>query len=131
MKTITTLITCIIINLNIQAQDTSILKTGPQGGNMKTVQNYNIELVNSISRISVYLYDQSLNPVSNDGILGEIIFCYAYNECLNKYLTSSGKNGFTVSVVNPRFDYCDITLITNGSPVKAKFNNSNGIAENK
>ena len=130
MKTIAIMIAC-IINLTVHAQETSLLKTGPQGGGMKTIQNYNIELVNSTNRISVYLYDKSLSPVSNDGVLGEVIFCYTYNECLNKPLTTLGKNGFTVSVANTHYDYCDITLIINGIPVEAKFNNSTGFAENK
>lgn len=131
MKTIAIIITGIILNFNIQAQDTSILKIGPQGGSMKTVQEYNIELVNSISRISVYLYDKSLNPVSNDGVLSEITFCYAYDECLNKPLTILGNNGYSVSVSNSHFNYCEVTLIVNGKALKAKFNNTVGLTENK
>lgn len=131
MKTIAVIITCIMFSHTIHAQDESILKIGPQGGSMKTVQNYNIELVNSISRMYVYLYDKSLTPVSNDGVLSEIMFCYEYDECLNKSLTILGKNGYTVNVVNSHFYYCEVTLIINGNPIKAKFNNTSGLTENK
>lgn len=119
-----------IITININAQEKNIIQIGPKGGVVKTVQNYNIEMLNSVSIIYVYLYDKSLNAVSNDGVQSEIIFCYSYDECLNKPLNMLGKNGFSVNVANPRFDYCDITLIINGIPVKAKFNNSTNIAEN-
>ena len=130
MKTIA-IITCIIFSLHLQAQKSETLKPGPQGGGMKTVQNYNVELVNSISRVSVYLYDKSLNPVSNDGVLSEIIFCYAYYECLNKQLIPLGKNGYTVSLANSHFNYCEVNLIINGKPLNVKFNNSIGLAESK
>lgn len=129
MKTLI-IIALSIITININAQEKNIIQIGPKGGVVKTVQNYNIEMLNSVSIIYVYLYDKSLNAVSNDGVLSEIIFCYPYDECLNKPLNMLGKNGFSVNVANPRFDYCDITLIINGIPVKAKFNNSTNIAEN-
>ncbi len=130
MKTISIII-CIIFSVNLKAQDAAITKIGPQGGGMKTVQNYNVELVNSISRVSVYLYDKSLTPVSNDGVLSEIIFCYEYDECLNKPLTILGKNGYTVNVANSHFKYCEVNLIINGKPISVKFNNSSGIVESK
>lgn len=129
MKTLL-IITLSIITLCTKAQDKNIIQIGPKGGVVKTIQNYNIELLNSVSVIYVYIYDKSLNAVSNDGVLSEIVFCYPYDECLNKPLNTVGKNGFSVSVANPRFDYCDITLIINGIPVKAKFINSTNIAEN-
>ena len=130
MKTLL-IITCIVLNLNSNAQEGANTKPGPQGGGIKTVQNYNVELVNSISRVSVYLYDKSLNPVSNDGVLSEIVFCYAYDECLNKQLTPLGKNGYTVSLANSHFNYCEVNLIINGKPLSVKFNNTIGLAESK
>lgn len=130
MKTLL-IIACIILNLNSQAQGNVSIKPGPQGGGIKAVQAYQVELVNSISRVSVYLYDKSLNPVSNEGVLSEIIFCYAYNECLNKQLTPLGKNGYTVSLSNSHFNYCEVNLIINGKPLNVKFNNSIGLAESK
>jgi hypothetical protein len=120
-----------LIAIHTIAQEKNSTPLGPKGGVVKTVQNYNIELLNSVSIIYVYLYDKSLNAISNSGVLSEIILCYSYEECLNKPLKPLGKNGFSVSVANPQFDYCDITLIIDGKPLKAKFNNSTGIAENK
>lgn len=118
-----------MIIITTKAQEKNIIQIGPKGGIVKTVQNYNIEMLNTVSVIYVYLYDKSLNAVSNNGVLSEIIFCYPYDECLNKPLNILGKNGFSVNVANQRFDYCDITLIINGIPVKAKFMNSTNIAE--
>ena len=118
-----------IITINIKAQEKQIVQIGPKGGVVKTVQNYNIEMLNSVSMIYVYLYDKSLNAVSNDGVISEILLCYSYDECLNKSLKILGKNGFSVSVANPQFDYCDITLIINGKPIKANFNNSTRVSE--
>jgi hypothetical protein len=128
MKTVL-IIALSIITICTKAQEKNIIQIGPKGGVVKTIQNYNIEFLNSVSVIYVYLYDKSLNEVSNNGVLSEIVFCYPYDECLNKPLTTLGKNGFTVSVANHHFDYCDITLIINGIPIKAKFNNSTTIAE--
>jgi hypothetical protein len=128
MKTLLIIVLSMTMS-STRAQEKNIVQIGPKGGIVKTIQNYNIELLNSVSIIYVYIYDKSLNAVSNDGVLSEIVFCYPYDECLNKPLTTMGKNGFTVSVANPRFDYCDITLIINGIPVKAKFMNSTNIAE--
>ncbi len=128
MKTLL-IIALSIITIHTKAQEKKIMQIGPKGGVVKTVQNYNIEMLNSVSIIYVYLYDKSLNAVSNDGVISEIMFCYPYDECLNKSLKILGKNGFSVNVANPQFDYCDITLIINGRPIKAKFNNSTTIAE--
>jgi len=112
------------------AQKQNTIQIGPKGGVVKTVQNYNIEMLNSTSVIYIYIYDKSLNAVSNSGVISEIVFCYPQDECLNKSLNVLGKNGFSVSIANPRYDYCDVTLIIDGVPIKAKFINSSNIAEN-
>jgi hypothetical protein len=130
MKTLA-IITCIVLSINLQAQKTKPVTSGPQGGVINRVENYNIELVNSISRVSVYLYDSSLAPVSNDGVLSEIIFCYPEDECLNKNMTTLGKNGYTVSLANAHFAYCDVNLIINGKPITTKFTNTSALAEGK
>ena len=116
--------------LQAKAQENNVVRTGPNGGLLKSVQNYNIEMLQSISSVNVYVYDKSLNPLSNNGILAEIIFCYAHDVCLNKSLIANNRNGFFVTITNSQFDYCDIHLFINGKDIQVKFNNSIGLAEN-
>jgi hypothetical protein len=115
--------------LQAKAQENNLVRTGPNGGLLKSVQNYNIEMLQSISSVNVYVYDKSLNPLSNNGILAEIIFCYAHDVCLNKSLIANNRNGFFVTITNSQFDYCDIHLFINGKEIQVKFNNSTCIAE--
>jgi hypothetical protein len=115
--------------LQAKAQENNLVRTGPNGGLLKSVQNYNIEMLQSISSVNVYVYDKSLNPLSNNGILAEIIFCYAHDVCLNKSLIANNRNGFFVTITNSQFDYCDIHLFIDGKEIQVKFNNSTCIAE--
>jgi hypothetical protein len=115
--------------LQAKAQENNVVRTGPNGGLLKSVQNYNIEMLQSISSVNVYVYDKSLNPLSNNGILAEIIFCYAHDVCLNKSLIADNRNGFFVTITNSQFDYCDIHLFIDGKEIQVKFNNSTCIAE--
>lgn len=123
------IITFVILTMNVMAQDVSENKVGPKGGVIKYVQGYNIEMINSIRYLSVYLYDKNLNSIPNDGILSEVIFCYAYDECLNKPLNPNGKYGFIVNIANPDYNYCDINLIINGKFISAKFDNVIGLTD--
>jgi hypothetical protein len=118
-----------IILLQVNAQESKVVRTGPNGGLLKTVQYYNIEMLQSISSVNVYVFDKSLNPLSNNGILAEIIFCYAHDVCLNKSLIADNRNGFFVTITNSQFDYCDIHLFIDGKEIQVKFNNSTCIAE--
>lgn len=119
-----------LILIQVKAQENKAVRTGPNGGLLKTVQNYNIEMLHSISTVYVYVFDNSLNPISNNGVLAEIIFCYAHDVCLNKSLIADNRNGFFVTITNSQFDYCDIHLFINGKDIQVKFNNSIGLAEN-
>jgi hypothetical protein len=115
--------------IQAKAQENNVVRTGPNGGLLKTVQYYNIEMLQSISSVNVYVFDKSLNPLSNNGILAEIIFCYAHDVCLNKSLIADNRNGFFVTITNSQFDYCDIHLFIDGKEIQVKFNNSTCIAE--
>jgi hypothetical protein len=129
MKSILVMALSIII-LQAKAQESKTVRTGPNGGLLKTVQYYNIEMLHSISSVYVYVYDKSLNPISNNGVLADIVFCYAHDVCLNKSLLADTRNGFSVTITNPQFDYCDIYLFIEGKEIDVKFNNSIGLAEN-
>jgi hypothetical protein len=128
MKTIITIIFAIVI-YSAQGQDTLSNVSGPHGGRLKLVQNYNVEVLGSYRRVITYLFDKDLKPISNKGINGSILFFYADNASLNVKLKPYETNGFYAEVSAVDYFYCVVNLTIYGKTISSKFDNLSDLAK--
>ena len=128
MKIFLTIILALSI-CNANAQDTISNISGPHGGRIKTIQNYNIEVLGTYHRVITYLFDKDLKPISNKGINGNILFFYADNASLNIKLKPYEINGFFAEISATDYYYCVVNLSIYGKTISSKFDNLSQLAE--
>ncbi len=119
----------IFLVTSIRAQDSLHYMSGPHGGLLKTVEEYNIETINTYGCITAYVFDKSFTIIPNKFISGSILFFYNNGATLNNYLIPSGTDGFTADVPSINYYYYTIHFKVNGKVISARVDNYLGIAE--
>lgn len=101
----------------------------PHGGRIKAAGNYFVELLFSSEKTYVYLLDQKVKPVSNQGISGKIIFQQADNIVTASELIPLKEEGFIAKVSVPAYVSCTVNFEVRGKKISAAFDNAESIAE--
>lgn len=125
------IIALIMITTSVKAQDTNSFVNGPHGGELKTVENYKIETVNTYGCITAYVFDGGLTLLPNKFISGSIMFYYNNGGSLNNYLIPTGNDSFTADVSNIGYYYYIIQFKVNKKVISTRFDNLSGIVENE
>ena len=123
------IIAFIVLATSVKAQDSTAYMSGPHGGLLKNVEEYKIEVINTYGCITAYLFDGTLKVIPNKYISGSIMFFFSNGVSLNKYLIPSGSDGFMTDVSNTDYYYYSISFTVNKKIIRARFDNSLGIAE--
>ncbi len=71
MKTIITAVLFVCLTYGIKAQEAL---TGPHGGRMKIAQGFRVEVVGCENYIEIYIFNEALEPLFNNGITGDVTF---------------------------------------------------------
>lgn len=128
MKSIVSFVFTFILASAI-AQDTLTQISGPHGGKLNYTQGFKIEMLGSHNIVFTYLYDKNLNPISNKGITGNVMFFYLGNANLNVRLKAYESNGFAAEVPALDYYYCTVNFNIYGKYISTKFNNLSELAE--
>lgn len=123
------IIAFIALVTSTKAQDTTNYASGPHGGILRTVENYNIETINSYGCITAYLFDASLKVIPNKFLSGTIMFFYNNEVSLNKYLVPIGTDGLLADITGEGYNYYILNILVNGRFISSRYNNFFGIAE--
>lgn len=104
---------------------------GPHGGQLKEVDNYNIEVNAVYSHFYVYLLDKQNKTISSRDLTAEIRFFLYDGTNLDIPLKPQAKEGFELQYF--KFDYNSyrITFQVDGKSVSAKFENESILVKNK
>jgi len=94
---------------------------GPHGGKFKQADNFNIEMKESFPNIYVYLLDQKLKPVKNEGIFCEIKFYFPDSTSTDLALKPFRDDGFILEASKIVFNSFKVTFNVFGKSVSAKF----------
>lgn len=123
------IIALFILTASIKAQDSALNVTGPHGGLVKTVENYNIEFTHTFDCITTYLFDTDFKVIPNTFISGSAMFFFNNSVSLHKYLIPSGTDSFSVDVPNASYNYCLLDFKINQKSIRVKFDNYLGIVK--
>lgn len=105
--------------------------TGPHGGELKSAENFLIELKEAFPDLHCYLLDQKLLPVSNKGVLCEIRFFMPDETTVDINLKPFLNDGFILESNTIVYTSCRVTFNISGKSVSAKFDKENLIARGK
>ncbi len=119
-------ITFVFISMNIFQ-----ITTGPHGGNIKQVDDFNIEMKIPHPDFYAYLLNKQCKPINNKGVSGEIRFFFPDSTSLDIPLQPYEEDGFRMeSSVLDYYSY-RVTFHAFGKFISAKFENENAIARKK
>lgn len=113
----------IVILLNLVWANKYQGPTGPHGGKIKKVENFNIEKIQSHENLYTFLLDANYKPISNKGVTGEIRFYYLDETTSDIPLLPYETEGFTVKMPDNSYYSCRITFTISGKSISAKFDN--------
>lgn len=102
--------------------------SGPHGGELKSAENFHIELKEAFPNLHCYLLDQKLGPVSNVGVLCEIRFFMPDETSVDLNLKPFLDNGFILESNTIVYNSCRVTFNISGKSISAKFDKENMIA---
>ena len=125
-KKLLTLLGISIVFISMKTIQTS---TGPHGGRVKKVENFNIETKTNYSEYYTYLLNNKNEPISNKGISCEIEFLFLDNTSLDFPLKKYQEDGFKLESSITGYESYRITFYAFGKAIATTFENESAIVK--
>lgn len=100
---------------------TQTRKLGPEGGILKQSGYYQVEVVDCLGYLEIYVYNLRMQPIRNHGFSGSVDFYYPDSTCATSQLYHYGVFGFTANPPRERHSSCEIFLQSRGIFIRASF----------
>ena len=120
-----------VLTVAFISTDTFQVTTGPHGGRLQEVDDFNIETKTAFPNIYTYLLNKQCQPISNTGVSCEIKFFLTDGTTLDIPLKPYEVDGFTMESSILSYNSYRVTFHAFGKPVSAKFENENAIVQKK
>ena len=121
----------IVISTAFTSMDKFQVTTGPHGGRLQQVKNFNIEVNTSYSELSAYLLDKQYKPISNKGVSCEIRFLFPDSTNLDVSLKPYKEDGFRIESSVSGYHSYRVIFHAFGENISAKFENQIAIVREK
>lgn len=102
--------------------------TGPHGGNVKPVENFNIETKVGYPGLYVYLLNKNCDPINNNGISCEVRFFFPDSSTIDTPLMPYEKDGFKIESILSGYHSYRVSFHVSGKIISARFDSENIIA---
>jgi hypothetical protein len=105
--------------------------SGPHGGRLQQVENFNIEIKTSSPEFYAYLLNKQFNPIGNKGVSCEIRFYFPDSTDLDVTLKPYQNDGFRMESSLSGYQSYRVLFNAFGKTISAKFENENAIVLKK